>query len=143
MTCIREVNRAAEGVWFESLSHGWFFQQGAVAFLGFAWRYVANGLYKPAIVEPIQPLQRRECGSLERAHPVTSVSRPPPKTRGNRGALLSTATTPAWKSPRSQNGSPAVSNSPGPKFFESVPDAVPGPKGDRDFDPPGVTLPPR
>src|SRR4051794_1034935 len=50
---------------YESRGHGWFFQHGIVAFLGFCWRDVADGLQQPAIVEPVDPFQRRELDGLE------------------------------------------------------------------------------
>jgi hypothetical protein len=36
------------------------FQLGVVAFLGFGWRDVADGLQEPPVVEPVHPIQRRE-----------------------------------------------------------------------------------
>jgi hypothetical protein len=41
-----------EAVWFESGRHGWLFQHGVVAFLGFGRRDVAYGLQEPPFVEP-------------------------------------------------------------------------------------------
>ena len=52
---------------FESRCHGWLFQRGVVAFLGFGRRDVADELQQPAIVEPVHPLQGRELDGLERA----------------------------------------------------------------------------
>ena len=46
---------------------------GIVAFLGFGWRDVADGLQQPAIVEPVDPFQRCELDGLERAPWSTSV----------------------------------------------------------------------
>jgi CheY-like chemotaxis protein len=36
-----------EAGWFESRRHGWLFQYGVVALLGFGWRDVADRLQKP------------------------------------------------------------------------------------------------
>ena len=49
----------------KSRRHGGLLCHGIVAFLGFGWRDVADGLQQPAIVEPVHPLQRRELDSLE------------------------------------------------------------------------------
>ena len=56
-----------EAVSFKSRCHGWLFQHGVVAFLGFGRRDVADGLQQPAIVEPVHPFQRGELDGLERA----------------------------------------------------------------------------
>ena len=50
---------------FESRRHVGLLRHGIIAFLGFGWRDVADGLQQPAIVEPVHPLQRRELDSLE------------------------------------------------------------------------------
>src|ERR1700733_9926625 len=62
-----DLNRPGlpEAVSFESRRHGGLLRHGIVAFLGFGWRDVADGLQQPAIVEPVHPLQRRELDSLE------------------------------------------------------------------------------
>ena len=57
-----------EAVSFESRCHGRFFEHGIVACLSFRRRDVADGLQQPAIVEPVDPLQRRELDGLEGAH---------------------------------------------------------------------------
>jgi hypothetical protein len=44
---------------------GWLFQHGVVAFLGFRRRDVADGLQQAAIIEPVDPFQRRELDRLE------------------------------------------------------------------------------
>jgi hypothetical protein len=54
-----------EAVSFKSRRHGGLLRHGIVAFLGFGWRDVADGLQQPAIVEPVHPLRRRELDSLE------------------------------------------------------------------------------
>ena len=48
-----------------SRRHGGLLDHGIVAFLGFGWRDVADGLQQPAIAEPGHPRQRRELDSLE------------------------------------------------------------------------------
>ncbi len=55
----------SEAISFESRRHGWLFQQGVVAFLGFRRRDVADGLQKAAIIEPVDPFQRRKLDRLE------------------------------------------------------------------------------
>lgn len=52
-----------EAGWFESRRHGWLFQYGVVALLGFGRRKVADGLQEPPVVEPIHPF---EGGELDR-----------------------------------------------------------------------------
>jgi Transposase DDE domain len=64
-TSRRTVPGLPEAVSFESRRHGGLLCHGIVAFLGFVWRDVADGLQQPAIVEPVHPLQRRELDSLE------------------------------------------------------------------------------
>jgi hypothetical protein len=54
-----------EAVSFEARRHGWFFQHGVVALLGFGRRDVADGRQQPAIVEPVDPGQRGELDGLE------------------------------------------------------------------------------
>jgi hypothetical protein len=46
-------------------SHGRLFDRDVIALLGFGRRDVANGLQQPAIVEPINPGQRRDLNGLE------------------------------------------------------------------------------
>jgi hypothetical protein len=46
-----------EAILFESRGHGFIVQHGEVAFLGFGRRDEADGLQKPAIVEPVHPLE--------------------------------------------------------------------------------------
>jgi transposase len=53
--------------WLESRCHGLLFQHCIIAFLGFGRRDVADGLQQSAIVEPVDPGQRRELDSLEAA----------------------------------------------------------------------------
>ena len=50
---------------FESRCHGWVGQHGEVAFLSFGRRDEADGLQKPAIVEPVHPLESCELDGLE------------------------------------------------------------------------------
>lgn len=50
-----------EAISFKLCGHGWCVQAGVILLLGFGWRYVAYGLQKTAVVEPIDPL---ECGEL-------------------------------------------------------------------------------
>ena len=50
---------------FESRGHGCVVQHGEVAFLGFGRRDEADGLQKPAIVEPVHPLEGCELDGLE------------------------------------------------------------------------------
>ena len=52
---------------FESRGHGWVVQHGEVAFLGFGQRDEADGFEKPAIVEPVHPLEGCELDGLEGA----------------------------------------------------------------------------
>ena len=47
------------------MQHGWFFQHGIAAFLGFRRRHVSNGLQQPAIVEPVDPGQGGELDCVE------------------------------------------------------------------------------
>ena len=62
-----------EAVWFGSRCHGWLVQRGVVGLLGLGRRDVADGLQKPAIVEPVDPFQRRELDGLERPPLPTSM----------------------------------------------------------------------
>ena len=39
--------------------HGGLFHHGVVAFLGFGWRDVADGLEQAAVIEPVDPFERR------------------------------------------------------------------------------------
>ena len=48
---------------FESRRHGGLFRHGVVAFLGFSGRDIADGLEKPAVIEPVDPF---EGGELDR-----------------------------------------------------------------------------
>jgi hypothetical protein len=57
----------SEAISFESRRHGWLFRHGVVAFLGFRRRDVTDGLQQAAIVEPVDPFQRRELDRLEAA----------------------------------------------------------------------------
>ena len=41
------------------------FQHGVVALLGFGWRYVADGLQEPSVVEPVDPFEGGELEGLE------------------------------------------------------------------------------
>jgi len=41
------------------------FQHGVVALLGFGWRYVADGLQEPSVVEPVDPFEGGELDGLE------------------------------------------------------------------------------
>ena len=50
---------------FESRGHGCIVQHGEVAFLGFGRRDEADGLQKPAIVEPVHLLEGCELDGLE------------------------------------------------------------------------------
>ena len=50
-----------EAISFKLCGHGWCVQAGVILLLGFGWRYVAYGLQKTAVVEPIDPF---ECGEL-------------------------------------------------------------------------------
>ena len=59
---------------FESRRHGWVGQHGEVAFLGFGGRDEADGLQKPAIVEPVYPLECCQLNSLEVAPRPSSVN---------------------------------------------------------------------
>ena len=52
---------------FESRGHCFVVQHGEVAFLGFGRRDEADGLQKPAIVEPVHPLEGCELDGLEGA----------------------------------------------------------------------------
>ena len=52
---------------FESRGHGWVVQHGEVALLGFGRRDEADGFQKPAIVEPVHPLEGSELDGLEGA----------------------------------------------------------------------------
>lgn len=45
--------------WWTDLKHG------VVVFLGFGWRYVADGLQEPSVVEPIDPFEGSELDGLE------------------------------------------------------------------------------
>jgi len=54
-----------EAISFETRRHGRLFQHGVVAFLGFGRRDVADEFQQPAIVEPVDPGQRREVDRLE------------------------------------------------------------------------------
>ena len=56
-----------EAILFESRGHGWVVQHGEVALLGFGRRDEADGLQKPAIVEPVHPLEGCELDGLEGA----------------------------------------------------------------------------
>jgi hypothetical protein len=47
-------------------AHGWLFQHSVVAFLGFGWRDVADGLQEPPVVEPVPPFECRELDGFER-----------------------------------------------------------------------------
>ena len=54
-----------EAVSFKSRRQLLLFEHGVVAFFGFGRRDVADGLEQPAIVEPVDPGQRRELDGLE------------------------------------------------------------------------------
>ena len=56
-----------------SRGHGFVVQHGEVAFLGFGLRDEADGLQKPAIVEPVDPLESCELDGLEVAPRSTSM----------------------------------------------------------------------
>ena len=56
-----------EAISFESRGHGWVVQHGEVALLGFGRRDEADGFQKPAIVEPVHPLEGCELDGLEGA----------------------------------------------------------------------------
>ena len=43
---------------FESRRHVGLLRHGIVAFLGFGWRDVADGLQQPAMVEPVDTFER-------------------------------------------------------------------------------------
>ena len=58
---------------FESPGHGFVVQHGEVAFLGFGRRDEAEGLQKPAIVEPVHPLEGCELDGLEVAPWASSM----------------------------------------------------------------------
>jgi hypothetical protein len=58
---------------FESCGHDCVVQHGEVAFLGFGRRNEADGLQKPAIVEPVHPLESCELDGLEVAPRSTSM----------------------------------------------------------------------
>ena len=62
-----------EAVWLESRCHCWLIQRGVVALLGLGRRDVADRLQQPAIVEPVDPFQRRELDGLERPPRPTSM----------------------------------------------------------------------
>ena len=77
--CGGSMNRPgfAGGVSFESRCHGRLFQHGVVSVLGFGRRDVADGLQKPALVEPVDPGQRGELDGLEAppwSSPVNDLS---------------------------------------------------------------------
>ncbi|PYE29820.1 hypothetical protein C8J37_1403 [Rhizobium sp. PP-WC-1G-195] len=46
-----------ETVWFKLCGQCWRVQHGIVSFFCLGWRYVADGLQKAAVVEPIYPFQ--------------------------------------------------------------------------------------
>ncbi len=50
---------------FESRGQLLLIEHGVGAFLGFGRRNVADALQQPAMVEPVDPLQRRELDGLE------------------------------------------------------------------------------
>ena len=54
-----------EAIWFKLRRHGWPFQHGVVAPLGFCRRYVADGLQDSSIVEPIDPFEGCELNGLK------------------------------------------------------------------------------
>ena len=58
---------------FGSRGHGCVVQHGEVAFLGFGRRDEADGLQKPAVVEPVHPLEGRELDGLEVAPRSSSM----------------------------------------------------------------------
>ena len=58
---------------FESRGHGWVVQHGEVALLGFGRRDEADGFQKPAIVEPVHPLEGCELDGLEVAPRASSM----------------------------------------------------------------------
>ena len=61
------MNRSgfAGGDFVESRGHGYVVQHGEVAFLSFGRRDETDGLQKPAIVEPVHPLEGCELDGLE------------------------------------------------------------------------------
>jgi hypothetical protein len=63
-----------EAVLFESRRHGWVGQHGEVTVLGFGRWDEADGLQKPAIVEPVYPLEGCELDSFEVAPRPSSVN---------------------------------------------------------------------
>ena len=54
-----------EAISFKLCGHGWCVQHGVISFFGFGWRYVADGLQKAAVVEPIDPFERGELHGFE------------------------------------------------------------------------------
>lgn len=46
-----------EAFWFELHCDWLCLQHGVVAFLGFCWRNVADGLQEPVVIEPVDPFQ--------------------------------------------------------------------------------------
>ena len=63
----------AGGHFVQSRGHGFVVLHGEVAFLGFGRRDEADGLQKPAIVEPVHPLEGCELDGLEVAPRASSM----------------------------------------------------------------------
>jgi hypothetical protein len=73
-----------EALWFESRGQLLLIYHGVVACLGFGRRDVADGLQQPAIVEPVDPGQRRgrAPGSIPRRGRSCTVGTDSPTERG-------------------------------------------------------------
>src|SRR4029077_11354368 len=53
--------------------HGSLFEHSVVAVFSFGWRYVADGLQQPAMVEPVHPFERGESNGSEASPWSTSM----------------------------------------------------------------------
>jgi hypothetical protein len=54
-----------EAISFKLCGHGRCIQHGVISFFGFGWRYVADGLQKATVVEPVDPFQSGEFHRFE------------------------------------------------------------------------------
>src|SRR5215472_4484485 len=65
-SCIR-CRHLPEAIWFESRCQGGFLQLGVVVLFSLGGRHVADRLNEATMVEPVDPFERGELDSFERA----------------------------------------------------------------------------
>ena len=86
-----------EAISFKLCCHGRCVQHGVISFFGFGWRYVADGLQKATVVEPIYPFQRGELHGFEvspRSSPMDDLGLVKTIDRFGESVVITVADTP-------------------------------------------------